>query len=69
METRRRKDPFCGDIVNSLTCQEKDFHWSIAYHCFLSLNLKQKLKKNIWTIALVNVDCMTEFFYFKEMIT
>jgi hypothetical protein len=69
METRRRKEPFCGDIVNSLMCQDKDFHWSVAYQWFLSLTPEQKLKNKIWMTGLVNVGCMPEVFDFRELVS
>jgi hypothetical protein len=40
METRRKKEPFYGDTVNSLACQRKYFHWSTTYQWYPKLTSK-----------------------------
>jgi hypothetical protein len=47
METRKKKESFYEDIVNSLARQDKDFHWSTTYQWYSSLTPEKKLAKNI----------------------
>jgi hypothetical protein len=69
MENRGRKEPFCGDTVNSLAKEDKNFHWSTSYHWFLNKSLEEKKNNRLWTTCLVNVGCVPEVFDFKELIT
>jgi hypothetical protein len=65
----RRKKPFCGHTINSLACQDKDFHWSLPYQWFQSLTLEQKNSNTICTTSLVNVGFIPEVFDFRELLS
>jgi hypothetical protein len=69
MENRGRKEPFCGDIVNSLAKEDKNFHWSASYQWFLNKSPEEKKNDRLWTTGLVNVGCVPEVFDFKELVT
>jgi hypothetical protein len=69
MENRRKKEPFYGDIVNSLMHQNKEFHWSTTYQWYSSLTPEQKVANNIWTTGLAKVGCMPEAFDFRELVS
>jgi hypothetical protein len=58
METRKKKELFYGDIVNSLTRQDKDFHWSTTYQWYSNLTPEKKLTNKIWTTGLAKEGCM-----------
>jgi len=68
MENRRRNHPFCGDIVDSLVREDKNFHWSYSYKWFLNKSEKKKKTYKLWTIRLTNVGCVPEVSDFKELI-
>jgi hypothetical protein len=55
METRKKKEPFYADTVNSLAHQDKYFHWSTTYQWYSSLTPEKKLAKKIWTTGLAKV--------------
>jgi len=67
--TARRKDPSCQDTVNSLTHQDKVFHFSVAYQWFHILTLEHKKNNQIWMTRLVNVGCIPEVFDFMELVS
>jgi hypothetical protein len=69
METRRIIEPFCGDAVDSLAHQDKEFNWLVAYQWFLSLTPKNNLKNDIWIIGQVNVGYMPEVFDCRELVS
>jgi hypothetical protein len=69
MENRRKKEPFCGDTINSLARKDKNFHWLTSYQWFLNKILEEKKKNRLWTTGLVNVGCVPEVFDFKELVS
>jgi hypothetical protein len=49
MANKKKKEPLCGDTVNSLAHESKDFQWSIAYKWYSELSQEDKLKNKVWT--------------------
>jgi hypothetical protein len=68
MEARRKGKTFFGHTVNSLTRQNKYFHWLITYSWYSNLTPKQKIANKIWKIGIAMVGCMSEAFDFKELV-
>jgi hypothetical protein len=66
MANKKKKEPFCGDIVNSLAHECRDFQWSIVYKWYFDISQGDKLKKNSWMSGKVNIGCIPEAFDFKN---
>ena len=66
--TKKNKEPFCEDIVNSLAKTDRDFHWSRAYSQYLDLPVEDVLIKNLRASGLVKFGCMPGVFDVLELV-
>ena len=59
---KEKKDPFCGDMLKFQVKDDKEFHWSRAYHWYSDMHVEYVSSKSRRTIGLVQVGCMPEVF-------
>jgi hypothetical protein len=53
MDNKKKREPLCGDIVNTLACESMDFQWPIVYNKCSKLSLKDKLKNKVWMSGIM----------------
>jgi hypothetical protein len=64
----KRKDLYCGDIVNTLGWEDHQFQWSQAYKWYLSLPPEEKELNKVWSSGIALVGCIPEVVDFKELV-
>ena len=62
MVGKKKKDPFCGDMSNSLAKSDREFHWSREYDQYLDLHAEDVSSKHFRIVGLVKDGCMPEVF-------
>ena len=67
MVGKKKKYPFCRDMLNSLEKIDKQFLLSRAYHWYSDLHANDVSSKFLRTTGLVNVGCMPEVFGVPEI--
>lgn len=69
MASKKRKEPFCADTLNSLAKNDREFHWSRAYSWYLDLITKDVSTKHLRTTSLAKVGCMLEVFHVLDFVS
>jgi hypothetical protein len=66
--SNKMKDLYCGDIVNTLRCEDHQFQLSQAYKWYFSLpHIKKELNK-VWNLGIALDGYVPEVENFKELL-
>lgn len=62
MARKKKKDPFCGDTLNTLANIDKEFHWYRAYNWYSNMCAEDASLKHLRIIRLIKYECMPKVF-------
>lgn len=54
--------------MNSLACEDKDFHWYTIYKWYSILTLEENNSKKVWVLGIMKEGCMLKAFDFIELV-
>ena len=69
MVSEKMREPFCGDTMNSLAHESREFQCSVAYKCYFELSREENIMNKVWTSRIAKVECMPEAFDFTELVS
>ena len=68
MAAKKNKEPFCGDMLNSLEKTNIEFHWSRAYSWYSYLLVEDVLARCLRDSGMVKDGCIPKFFTVPELV-
>ena len=68
MVGKKKKEPFSGDMFNSLDKTNKEFHQYKSYSWYSYFLVEETYSKHIRTIGLVKVGCIMKVFSVPELV-
>jgi hypothetical protein len=62
-----RKKSFCGDILNLLSREDQNYHWSRSFWYYAKIMDRENNK--VWTPRIVLVGCVPKVFECEDIAT